>query len=82
MSSWAVSLGGSISVASGARSGYTFHMMAARPDASGRIVQYTVVARPLTFGQTGTRSFFADASGVIRSTAEDRTPTAQDPALD
>lgn len=47
-------------LASGTRSGYSFHMIAARPDASGRIAQYTVVARPLTFGQTGRRSFFAD----------------------
>jgi hypothetical protein len=69
-------------LASGTRSGYSFHMIAARPDASGRIAQYAVVARPLSFGQTGRRSFFADASGVIRSTAEDRAPTAQDPPLD
>jgi len=69
-------------LAGGRKHGYSFQMIAAPPDASGRIRQYVVLARPLTFGQRGRRSFFADASGVIRSTAEDRAPTAQDPPLD
>ena len=35
-------------------------------------------ARPQTYG-TGTRSFFADETGVIRYTTEDRAPTIRDP---
>ena len=69
-------------LASGTRFSYSFDMIAAPADASGRVAQYTVLARPLTFGQTGRRSLFADASGVIRATAEDRAPTPQDPRLD
>jgi hypothetical protein len=69
-------------LASGTRSGYSFTMIAAPADAKGRIAQYTIVARLLKFGETGRRSVFADASGVIRSTAEDRAATPQDPPLD
>lgn len=69
-------------LASGTKFGYSFSLIASPPDASGRIAQYTVTARPLTFGQTGKQSLFVDASGVIRSTAEDRAATAQDPPVD
>jgi hypothetical protein len=68
-------------LASGTRFGYSFNMIAAPADATGRVAQYTVLARPLTFGQTGRRSLFADTSGVIRSTVEDRAPTPQDRPL-
>jgi hypothetical protein len=69
-------------LASGTRFGYSFNLIAGIPDASGRIAQYVVLARPLTFGQTGKRSLFTDESGVIRYTAEDRAPAAQDSPLD
>ena len=68
-------------LASGTRSGYTFTLAAAPRDSRGRIAQYTVIARPLTFGASGSRSLFVDASGVIRFTTEDRAPTAQDRPL-
>ena len=69
-------------IANGRRFGYLFQLIAGPQDASGRVAQYTVLARPVTFRQTGNRSFFADASGTIRSTAEDRAPTNQDPPLE
>jgi len=69
-------------LASGTRYGYTFTMFTARRDSSGRIAQYAVIARPLTFGASGRRSLFVDASGMIHFTAEDRAPTAQDRPLD
>jgi hypothetical protein len=40
-------------LASGTRLGYSFNMIAAPADASGRVAQYTVLARPLIVGQTG-----------------------------
>jgi hypothetical protein len=42
---------------------------------------YVITARPVKFGDTGTRSFFTDESGVIRSTGEDREPTVKDPPI-
>ncbi len=55
-------------LAAGTKSGYTFTAPGA-----GNIprVAYTVTARPVTFGQSGQRSFFSDQSGVIRYTAAD-----------
>jgi hypothetical protein len=40
--------------------------------------EYFITARPVTYGETGTRSFYTDASGVIRATSENREPTAKD----
>jgi hypothetical protein len=62
-------------LASGEKSGYRFEYR--RPSRYG----YNVVARPIKFGETGTKSFFTDQSGVIRFTPEDRPPTASDPPL-
>jgi type IV pilus assembly protein PilA len=62
-------------LASGEKSGYRF--VYERTSAE----TYSIVARPVTFGQTGMRSFFTDQSGVIRFTPEDRPPTASDPPL-
>jgi hypothetical protein len=42
---------------------------------------YVITARPLRFGDTGTRSFFTDESGVIRATSEDREATVKDQPL-
>jgi hypothetical protein len=68
-------------LAKGRRYRYVILLTAAPPDPSGHITQYTVTARPQKYGKYGTRCFFSDESGVIRFTAEDRAPTAQDPAL-
>jgi hypothetical protein len=40
--------------------------------------EYTITARPLEFGRTGTRNFFIDQTGVIRATTEDREATKYD----
>src|SRR5882757_8585497 len=52
-------------LASGRKSGYVFTLNAAPPEASGRIIHYTLVARPEKY-EKQTRSFFMDESGVKR----------------
>jgi hypothetical protein len=44
--------------------------------------KYVITARPLHFGEEGSRSFFTDESGVIRSKTEDRDPTSEDRPLE
>ncbi len=72
---------------SGTKDGYAF-------STSGDADTFTVNARPLTYGSTGTRSFFADESvsnlfssdkvsrSRIRYTREDRPATVEDPPLE
>ncbi len=60
------------------KSGYRFSY---RPGGGSPIAAYTIVVRPIDFGTTGKRSFFADESGVIRYTDEAREPTVQDKPL-
>lgn len=43
---------------------------------------WTYTARPVERGRTGYRSFFADQTGVIRATSEDRAATASDPPIE
>jgi len=63
-------------LASGTKDGYTFTVSTGTGNAT-----YTIDARPITYGETGTRSFFADETGVIRYTTEDRPATSEDPPL-
>jgi hypothetical protein len=56
---------------SGVKDGYVFGM-----GGFGNV--FTVNATPLTYGSTGSRSFFSDESGVIRYTRESRPATAED----
>lgn len=60
------------------RSGYrfTYKKTATGPDGA-----YTIVARPVAFGSTGTKSFFTDESTIIRYTEEDREARKDDPEL-
>ena len=60
---------------SGTKDGYAF-------STSGDADTFTVNARPLTYGSTGSRSFFSDESGVIRYTREDRPATVEDSPLE
>jgi len=53
------------------RDGYTFNYV---PGGAG----YSITARPREYHKTGTRSFYADDSGTIRSTSENRGATAAD----
>jgi len=61
-------------LSSGTKDGYAF-------STSGDTHAFTVNARPLTYGSTGTRSFFANETGVIRYTRETRPATVEDPTL-
>jgi hypothetical protein len=65
-------------LAAGQVSGYTLRLTAGEPDKDGRVTSYTLTARSLAPGQS---SFFADQTGVIRSTTEGRDATADDPPL-
>ncbi len=42
---------------------------------------FTVNATPMTYGSTGSRSFFSDETGVIRYTRETRPATVEDKPL-
>jgi len=48
------------------------------PGGFGFIATFTIVAEPLQYGVSGTRSFFTDQSAVIRATSENRQATASD----
>ncbi len=54
--------------------GYTFYV-------SGSNSSFSIHARPLAFGSSGTRSFFSDQTGVIRYTTDDNPATATSPPL-
>ncbi len=54
--------------------GYTFSV-------SGSSSTFTVQARPLVFGSTGTRSFYSDQTGVIRYTTDNTPATSTSPPL-
>jgi len=62
---------------SGAKDGYTFALSAGSTD-----VTFTVNARPSVYGATGTRSFFANESGVIRYNRADGKASSNSPPLD
>ncbi len=59
---------------SGVKDGYVFSM-----GSFGSV--FTVNATPMTYGSTGSRSFFSDETGVIRYTRETRPATADDPPI-
>lgn len=54
------------------------------PKVSSRssVETWTYTARPIERGRTGYRSFFADQTGVIRATDEDRAANASDPPIE
>ncbi len=56
---------------SGTKNGYVFSV-------SGEDSTFTITGRPLVYGETGTRSFFADESGVIRNAVTNRPASAGD----
>jgi len=63
------------------QNGYRFAYTAGDTDADGKVAHYTVTARPLRFGVTGTRSFYVDEDGVVRETNGDGPATKTDPAV-
>ena len=68
-------------LAGGRKDGYVFEYVASDNDGDGTLDAYQVSASPIEYRKTGTRSFFTDKSGVIRSTKEDRSATAADPPV-
>ncbi len=58
----------------GAPLGYTFSV-------SGSSSTFSIHARPLVFGSSGTRSFYSDQTGVIRYTTDDTPATSTSPPL-
>jgi type IV pilus assembly protein PilA len=48
------------------KNGYIFHYEPGVPDASGRVMTFTITADPMQENTTGMRHFFVDESGVIR----------------
>lgn len=56
-------------LAGGTKDGYTF-------TSSGGSTQFNIVARPVTYGSSGTRGFYSDESGVIRYTTANSAPTS------
>ena len=68
-------------LASGRRYNYAITLDPVPLETGGPTRKYTLTARPQSYGIFGRRSFFSDESGVIRYTAQDRTPTPQDRVL-
>ena len=58
---------------SGTKKGYTFSVEGGST--------FNVNARPITYGSTGTRSFYADETGMVRYTTADAPATSDSPAL-
>lgn len=54
---------------------YTMQYAPGRPDAEGHVKSYMLTARAGNFGYA---NFYADESGVLRATREDRAATVQD----
>ncbi|HVO99306.1 MAG TPA: carboxypeptidase-like regulatory domain-containing protein [Bryobacteraceae bacterium] len=65
-----------------AANGYRVTYQPGVADENGAITKYFFDARPVTFGESGTRSFQMDEGGEIRATSENRAATTADPALE
>ena len=63
-------------LASGTKNGYAFSISIGEDWTT-----FQITARPLTYGLTGTRSYFASRLPMIRFTAEDRNAVATDTPL-
>lgn len=68
------------SLTSGTKGDYVFTYTPGAKDSTGKVASYTVTARPVAW-KTGMWSFFADESGVIRWTDENRDPRVTDAPL-
>ena len=68
-------------LAQGQKSGYRFPYTSAAGAGGTVLNTFTIGGRPVTFNQTGVRSFFADESGVIRATNANAAATVNDPPL-
>jgi hypothetical protein len=68
-------------LASGKSDGYRYAYKF-RPAADERPEGYELKVRPEKYATTGRVAFYADDSGAIHSTREDREPTPDDPAIE
>ena len=66
----------------GRANGYVFEYRPTGPIGAGPIYTgFSVIGKPQEYGKDGKRSYYADDSGVIRVTTEDRPATVNDPPL-
>lgn len=56
-----------VTLAGGAKDGYTFAYKPGAAGVSGNVLSYSITANPINPGATGRRAFFTDQSGVIRA---------------
>ena len=65
--------------------GYFFEYAGISPSITAegckRFNSFTISARPITYGQTGFRSFFVDESQRVHATTEDRPANSNDPIV-
>ncbi len=66
---------------SGTKSGYIFTYAKGDPDSTGHISAYTITAAPTT-PVTGTNTYFADPSGLIRQNSSGTATSASPPIGD
>ena len=59
-------------------SGYRFTYNSDDPGTDGRVAGYAIIARPISFGITGSRNFSMNEEGVVHAIAEDRPATNAD----
>lgn len=59
-------------VAGGVRNGYRFTV-------EGDAKKYSIQARPVSYGKSGNRSFYSDASMIVRQNSDDAPATAESP---
>ena len=64
-------------LATGIKGGYTFTINGGGSGAS----TFSVSSRPITYGNSGIRSFYGDETNVLRFTTEDRAATSVDSPL-
>lgn len=65
------------SLAAGIKSGYHFSLVAAAPSNENSIWSWSLSATPLVYGSSGIRSFYVDASGVIRGSDINGAPATE-----
>jgi hypothetical protein len=51
------------------------------PDDAGRPTQFEIVARPITYGESGVRSYYMRTDGEMHVTLADRAANASDPVV-
>ena len=57
---------------------YTAYFHVKPPNRSGKQLGFYVIARPNEYGSSGVRSYYADETGIIRATPQNREPNSAD----